>query len=48
MKIIHDNPYRIAGILSNATAKEFEKQKRKIRANAKMAHFFFYLSVVIF
>jgi hypothetical protein len=35
MKIIHDNPYRIAGILSNATAKEFEKQKGKIRSNAK-------------
>lgn len=36
MKLIHNNPYRIAGILSNATAKELEKQKGKIRAFAKV------------
>lgn len=36
MDLIHDNPYRIAGILSNATTKELEKQKGKIRAFSKV------------
>lgn len=30
MSIIDNNPYRIAGILANATAREIEKQKSKI------------------
>ncbi|WP_298954869.1 hypothetical protein [uncultured Nonlabens sp.] len=36
MELIQKNPYRIAGILSNATAKEFERQRGKIRAFAKV------------
>ncbi len=36
MKIIQNNPYRIAGILSNATAKELQKQKGKIKAFSKV------------
>ncbi|AUC80905.1 hypothetical protein [Lacinutrix sp. Bg11-31] len=36
MELIQNNPYRIAGILSNATAKELEKQRGKIRAFAKV------------
>lgn len=36
MELIKNNPYRIAGILSNATAKEIEKQRGKIRAFAKI------------
>ena len=36
MDLIINNPYRIAGILSNATAKELEKQRGKIRAFAKV------------
>ena len=36
MNIINHNPYRIAGILSNATAKELEKQKGKVRAFSKV------------
>ncbi len=36
MELIKNNPYRIAGILSNATAKELEKQRGKIRAFAKV------------
>ncbi|MCK0125742.1 hypothetical protein MWU76_15230 [Gelidibacter sp. F2691] len=36
MKLISNNPYRIAGILSNASAKEFEKQKSKFKAFAKV------------
>lgn len=36
MELIKNNPYRIAGILSNATAREFEKQRGKIRAFAKV------------
>jgi hypothetical protein len=36
MKIIQKNPYRIAGILSNATAKKLQKQKGKIKAFAKV------------
>lgn len=36
MDLIHHNPYRIAGILSNSTAKELEKQRGKIRAYAKV------------
>jgi adenine deaminase len=36
MELIENNPYRIAGILSNTTAKEVEKQRGKIRAFAKV------------
>ncbi|MFV0553417.1 MAG: tetratricopeptide repeat protein [Mangrovibacterium sp.] len=36
MELIQNNPYRVAGILSNATAKELEKQKGKIKAFAKV------------
>lgn len=36
MELIHNNPYRIAGILSNATAKELEKQKGKIKAYTRV------------
>lgn len=36
MKIIQNNPYRIAGILSNASAKEIHKQKGKIKAFVKV------------
>ena len=36
MKIIQNNPYRIAGILSNSSAKELQKQKGKIKAFAKV------------
>ncbi|WP_163518260.1 hypothetical protein [Gelidibacter japonicus] len=36
MELILNNPYRIAGILSNATAKELEKQSGKIRAFARV------------
>lgn len=36
MDIIHNNPYRIAGITSNATTKEVIKQKGKIKAFAKV------------
>ncbi|HEA29695.1 MAG TPA: hypothetical protein ENH91_06830 [Leeuwenhoekiella sp.] len=36
MELIQNNPYRIAGILSNATTKELEKQKGKIKAYAKV------------
>lgn len=36
MDLIHENPYRIAGILSNASTKEVEKQKGKIRAFSKV------------
>jgi hypothetical protein len=36
MKIINNNPYRIAGILSNATAREIQKQKTKIKAFSKV------------
>ena len=36
MKRIQNNPYRIAGILSNATAKELQKQKGKIKAFSKV------------
>ena len=36
MKIIQNNPYRVAGILSNATAKELQKQKGKIKAFSKV------------
>lgn len=36
MNRIHTNPYRIAGILSNATAKELQKQKGKIKAFSKV------------
>ncbi|WP_310593790.1 hypothetical protein [Flavobacterium sp.] len=32
MKIIHENPYRIIGILSNATAREIQSRKNKITA----------------
>ena len=30
MKLIQDNPYRIAGILANASSSEFDRQKSKI------------------
>lgn len=36
MELIKNNPYRIAGILSNATIKELEKQKGKIKAYSKV------------
>lgn len=36
MNIINNNPYRIAGVLSNFTTKELEKQRGKIRAFAKV------------
>ncbi len=36
MKIIQNNPYRIAGILSNATERELQKQKTRIKAYAKV------------
>ena len=36
MELIQNNPYRIAGILSNSTAKEVEKQRGKIKAFAKV------------
>ncbi len=36
MKIIQNNPYRIAGILSNSSARELQKQKGKIKAFAKV------------
>lgn len=36
MELINNNPYRIAGILSNSSAKEFEKQKSKIKAFSKV------------
>jgi hypothetical protein len=37
MKEITNNPYRIIGILSNATAKEIQARKSKITAYAKVA-----------
>lgn len=36
MNIINNNPYRIIGILSNATAKEIQSRKGKITAYAKV------------
>ena len=30
MKLIHENPYRVVGVLSSATAREFQRQKSKI------------------
>lgn len=36
MKLIQDNPYRIAGILASATISEFERQKAKIILRAKL------------
>lgn len=36
MELINNNPYRIAGILSNVTARELQKQKAKIKAYAKV------------
>lgn len=36
MKLIQNNPYRIAGILSNATARELQSQKSKIQAFARV------------
>ena len=32
MKLIHKNPYRIIGVLANASAKELQSQKSKIQA----------------
>lgn len=36
MEIIKNNPYRIAGILSNTTERELQKQKAKIKAYTKV------------
>jgi len=36
MKLIQENPYRIAGILANASAREIQSQKGKITAYAKV------------
>ena len=36
MYLIKNNPYRIAGILSNATEKELQKQTAKIKAYSKV------------
>jgi len=36
MELIQNNPYRIAGILSNATERELQKQKTKIQAYTKV------------
>ncbi len=36
MELIQNNPYRIAGILSNATERELQKQKTKIKAYTKV------------
>jgi len=36
MELIQNNPYRIAGILSNATERELQRQKTKIRAYTKV------------
>lgn len=36
MKLIRNNPYRIAGILSNATERELQKQKAKIKAYVRV------------
>jgi hypothetical protein len=36
MELIQNNPYRIAGILSNFTQKELHKQKAKIKAYSKV------------
>jgi len=36
MEVIEQNPYRIAGILANASTKELEKQKTKLKAYTKV------------
>ncbi len=36
MELINNNPYRIAGILSNATERELQKRKTKIKAYSKV------------
>ncbi len=36
MEIISNNPFRIAGILSNATARELQRNKTRITAHAKV------------
>lgn len=36
MELIQKNPYRIAGILSNSTERELQKQKTKIKAYSKV------------
>lgn len=36
MKLIHNNPFRVAGILSNASERELQKQKTKIKAYTKI------------
>ncbi|MEX2409807.1 MAG: CFI-box-CTERM domain-containing protein [Candidatus Paceibacterota bacterium] len=36
MELIHNNPFRIAGILSNATERELQKQKTRINAYIKV------------
>ena len=36
MQLIHNNPYRIVGVLANASARDLQKQKAKIIAFAKV------------
>lgn len=36
MELINNNPYRIAGILSNASEKELQKRKAKIKAFSRV------------
>jgi len=36
MELIKNNPYRIAGILSNATERELQKQKTKVKAYTRV------------
>ena len=36
MELIQNNPYRIAGILSNATERELQKQKTKVKAYTRV------------
>lgn len=36
MKLINKNPFRVAGILANATERELQKQKAKIKAFTKV------------
>ena len=38
MELAQNNPYRIAGILSNATERELQKQKTKIKAYSKVGN----------
>jgi hypothetical protein len=36
MKLIHHNPFRVAGILSNASERELQKQKTRTKAFTKV------------